>query len=237
MYSLALQTLPQQSQLLQDLTTAEIFFPVALIIVGGLLMAFGFKAYKWIVLLNFVVIGWWLGSQLFLNNQQNADKGADDLNIVASVAGAVLMGIVAWPLLRWSVAACGGLVGFGIGMVVWGYCGEPVNMAWAGGLVGLVVLGMLSFVLFKTTVILFTSIEGAALFVFGTCALLLRYAPWEKQVATSVNKPILIPMVIVTIAAISLFWQHQQHGLIVHDGAPAAGPKPGGSTGGDAKKK
>jgi hypothetical protein len=232
---LALQTLPQQSQLLQDLTTAEIFFPVALIIIGGLLMAFGFKAYKWIVLLNFVAIGWWLGSQLFLN-AETADKGADDLMIVSQVAGAMLMGIVAWPLLRWSVAACGGFVGFGIGMVVWAYCGQPVNMAWAGGLVGLVVLGMLSFVLFKTSVILFTSIEGAALFVFGTCALLLRYAPWEKQVATSVNKPILIPMVITTIAAISLFWQHQQHGLIGHDGAPAAGPKPGSSSGGEKKK-
>jgi hypothetical protein len=235
MHLLALQTLPQQSQLLQDLTTAEIFFPVALIIVGGLLMFFGFKAYKWIVLLNFLAIGWWLGSQLFLNTKA-ADKGADDLMIVSSVAGAVLMGILAWPLLRWSVAACGGLVGFGIGMVVWAYCGQPVNMAWAGGLVGLAVLGMLSFVLFKTSVILFTSIEGAALFVFGACALLLRYAPWEKQVETSVNKPILIPMVITTIAAISLFWQHQQHGLIGHDGAPASGPKPGASSGGDKKK-
>jgi hypothetical protein len=233
-YPLALQTLPQQSQLLQDLTSAQIFFPIGLILIGGLLMSFGFKAYKWIVLLNFVGIGWWLGSKVFLNNP-TGDQGTDDLMIVASVAGALLMGIVAWPLLRWSVAACGGLVGFGIGMVVWGYCGQPVNMAWAGGLVGLVVLGMLSFVLFKTTVILFTSIEGAALFVFGTCALLLRYAPWEKQVATSVNKPILIPMVITAIATISLFWQHQQHGLIGHDGAPAAGAKP--SPAGDAKKK
>ena len=169
MFLLALQTLPQQTQLLQDLSTAQIFLPITLLIAGGLLMSFGFKAYKWIVLLNFVAVGWWLGSQLFLNNQA-ADKGADDLVIVASVAGAVLLGIIAWPLLRWSVAACGGLVGFGIGMVVWAYCGQPVNMAWAGGLVGLAILGMLSFVLFKTSVILFTSIEGAALFVFGACA-------------------------------------------------------------------
>ena len=235
MYLLTIQPLPQQSQLLQNLTSAQIFFPIALILVGGLLMSFGFKAYKWIVLLNFVAIGWWLGSQIFLT-YETTDKGSDDLAIVASVAGAVLMGVIAWPLLRWSVAACGGLVGFGIGMVVWAYCGQPVNMAWAGGLMGLVVLGMLSFVLFKTTVILFTSIEGAALFVFGTCAVLMRYAPWEKQVENSVSKPILIPMVITTIAAISLFWQHQQHGLIGHDGAPAAGPKPG-SSGGDAKKK
>jgi hypothetical protein len=238
MFLLSVQPLPQQSQLLQDLTSAQIFFPIALILIGGLLMSFGFKAYRWIVLLNFVGLGWWLGSQLyviFLNNE-TAERGSDDLAIVASVAGAVLMGVIAWPLLKWSVAACGGLVGFAIGMVVWAYCGQPVNMAWAGGLVGLVVLGMLSFVLFKTTVILFTSIEGAALFVLGTCALLMRYAPWEKQVASSVSKPILIPMVITTIAAISLFWQHQQHGLIGHDGAPAAGSKPG-SSGGDAKKK
>jgi hypothetical protein len=166
-----------------------------------------------------------------------AKKGTDDLAIVASIAGAVLMGIVAWPLLKYAVAVCGGLVGFALGMVVWAYCDQPVNMAWAGGLVGLVLVGMLSFVLFKTTVILFTSIEGAALFVFGTCALLLHYAPWQKQVATSLEKPILIPLIITTIAAISLFWQHQKHGLIGHDGAPAGGPKPAAAGGGDAKKK
>jgi hypothetical protein len=235
MHVLALQTLPQQVQILTDLTTAQILFPIALLIIGGLLMSFGFKAYKWIVLLNFVAIGWWLGTLPVRN--ELAQKGTDDLAIVASVAGAVLMGIIAWPLLRYAVAVCGGLVGFALGMVIWAYCDQPVNMAWAGGLVGLVLLGMLSFVLFKTTVILFTSIEGASLFVFGACALLMRYAPWQKQVATSVDKPILIPMVITTIAAISLFWQHQQHGLIGHDGAPAHGGAKPAAPAGDAKKK
>jgi hypothetical protein len=224
---LALQTLPQQSQLLTDLTTAQIFYPIVLLVFGGLLMGFGFKAYKWIVLLNFIAIGWWLGPQIV--HSQLTQKETDDLALVASIAGAVLMGILAWPLLRYTVAVCGGMVGFAIGMVVWAYCDQPVNMAWAGGLVGLVVLGMLSFVLFKTSVILFTSIEGAALFVFGASALLLRYQPWEKQVANSLNKPILIPMVITTVAAIAMFWQHQQHGLIGHDGAPAGG-KPAAPT-------
>ena len=236
MHLLALQSLPQQAEIIKSLQAAEVFFPVTLIVIGVLLMAFGFKAYKWIVLLNFICIGWWLGT-LPVRNEVN-QQGSDDLAIVASIAGAVLMGIIAWPLLRYAVAVCGGLVGGAIGMVVWAYCDQPVSMAWAGGLVGLVLVGMLSFVLFKTTVILFTSIEGAALFVFGTCALLLRYAPWEKQVSNSIDKPILIPLVITTIAAISLFWQHQKHGLIGHDGAPAA-PKAGGAGagGGDAKKK
>jgi ABC-type spermidine/putrescine transport system permease subunit II len=95
---------------------------------------------------------------------------------------------------------------------------------------------MLSFVLFKTTVIVFTSIEGAALFVFGTCALLMHYAPWQKQVSTSLDtKPILLPLVITTLAMIALFWQHQKHGLIGHEGAPG-GAKPAAPAG-DAKKK
>ena len=234
MHVLALKTLPQQVEIMTNLNTAQILFPIALIIIGGLLMAIGFKAYKWIVLLNFVGIGWWLG-RLAVQNEL-AKKGTDDLAIVASVAGAVLFGILAWPLLKYSVAVCGGMVGFALGMVVWAYCDQPANMAWAGGLVGLAVLGMLSFVLFKTTVILFTSIEGASLFVFGACALLMRYQPWQKQVATSVDKPILIPMVITTVAAISLFWQHQQHGLIGHDGAPAHGGSKPAAAAGDAKK-
>ncbi len=176
-----------------------------------------------------------VGPMVVKNQAQANDKGGQDLMIVMSISGAVLMGILAWPLLKYAVAACGGLVGFVIGMVVWAYCDQPLNLAWAGGLVGLAVLGMMSFVLFKTTVILFTSIEGAGMFVFGTCALLMHYAPWEKQVSTSLDtKPILLPLVIGTMAAIALFWQHQQHGLIGHDGAPGGGKSSGG---GEAKKK
>ena len=131
-----------------------------------------------------------------------------------------------------------------MGMVVWAYCDQPLDMAWAGGLVGLAVLGMLSFIWFKTTVILFTSIEGAALFVLGTCALILHYAPWQKTVSTSLdNKPIVIPLIITTIATLSLFWQHPKHGLIGHEAPPSGGggggggAKPAGTGGGDPKKK
>jgi len=233
MFTLASQSLPQQSQLLKDLADAKIYFPIALCVIGSLLMIWGYKAYKWIVLLNFIALGWFIGPMV-VRSQTTNDKGGQDLAIVMAIAGAVLMGVLAWPLLRYAVAACGGLVGFVIGMVVWAYCDQPLNLAWAGGLVGLAILGMLSFVLFKTTVILFTSIEGAGMFVFGTCALLMHYAPWQKQVSTSLDtKPILLPLVVGTIAAIALFWQHQQHGLIGHEGAPGGSAKPAG----DAKKK
>jgi hypothetical protein len=229
------QTLPQQTQLLTNLTNARILFPVALCIIGGLLMAYGFRAYKWIVLSNFAAVGWWLGT-LPVKGQLTG-KGGEDLALVASIAGAIVMAVIALPLLKYTVAACGGMVGFIIGMVVWAYCDQPMNMTWAGGLLGMAVLGMLSFVLFKTTVILFTSIEGAALFVFGICALVLRYQPWQEQVSTSLaTKPVLLPLAIVTLTVVALLWQHQQHGLIGHEGAPAGG-KAGAATAADAKKK
>jgi len=71
---------------------------------------------------------------------------------------------------------------------------------------------MLSFVLFKTTVILFTSIEGAALFVFGTCAPAAALRAVAETSGDLAGKTDIDSAVISTIAAISLFWQHQNMG-------------------------
>lgn len=223
------RTLPQQTQILQTLSSAQLLFPIALCIIGALLMTFGFKAYRWIVFLNLVGLGYWLGQQMGAKSQ---------LETIGAVIGAALMGVAALPLMKYAVATCGGLVGAVIGMVVWAYCEQPMDMAWAGGLVGLAVLGMLSFILFKTTVILFTSIEGAAMFVLGVCALLLRYKPWAQDVQTNLGtKPVLIPLLVISLAAVALFWQHQKHGLIGNEGAPAGGGGGGKPAGGGEKKK
>jgi hypothetical protein len=216
---LAAQSLPQQYHILEMLAGAEVFFPIALCVIGALLMIFGFKAYRWIVLLNFIALGYYLGSLL-------GERG--QISMVGAIIGAVLMGAAAMPLMKYAVAVCGGMVGFVIGMVIWAYCEQPLGMAWAGGLVGLAVLGMLSFILFKTTVILFTCIEGAALFVFGAAALLIRFTPWSTQIDWSLaHRPVLLPLLVTCLAILGLFWQHQRHGLVGNDGAPAGGRSSG----------
>jgi hypothetical protein len=226
--TLAAQSLPEQSRVLEMLSGAEVAFPIALCVVGALLMGFGYKAYRWIVLLNFVALGYLVGNHL----GQRAQVGR-----VAGIVGAVLMGMVALPLMKYGGAVCGGLVGAVIGMVVWAYCEQPLDMAWAGGLVGLAVLGMLSFIWFKTTIILFTCVEGAAMFVLGVSALLIRYTPWSKDVGWSLNhRPVLLPLLVTSMAVLALVWQHQKHGLIGNEGGIGGGsPKPSG--GGEVKKK
>jgi hypothetical protein len=218
---LAAQSLPQQSRILDALAGAEVFFPIALLIIGTLLMVFGFKAYRWIVLLNFIALGYYLGCIM-------GDRA--QIGMVGGIVGAVLMGAAAMPLMKYAVAVCGGTVGFVLGMVIWAYCEQPLGMAWAGGLVGLVLLGILSFILFKTTVILFTCIEGAALFVFGAAALMIRFTPWSTQIDWSLaHRPVLFPLLVTCLAVLGLFWQHQKHGLVGNDGAPA-GRSGGGSS-------
>lgn len=213
--TLAAAVLPEQSKLLAHLATAEIYFPIALLIIGALFILFGFKAYKWVVVFNCIALGFWLGGLLGQKAQ---------VATVAAVIGALLFGAISWPLMKYAVAVCGGLVGAVIGMVIWAYCEQPVDMAWAGGLVGLVILGMLSFILFKTSVILFTCVQGAAMLVLGTAALLIKTTPWATTIDSNLaGKPILMPLLVMSVAVLGLLWQHQKHGLIGNDGAPAGG--------------
>ncbi|MGN6367797.1 MAG: hypothetical protein ACTHN5_06010 [Phycisphaerae bacterium] len=232
LFTLAAQTLPEQSRVLDSLAGAEVFFAAALAIIGVLLMMFGFKAYRWIVVFNCVALGFWLGGLLGERAQ---------IATVAAVLGALLFGAISWPLMKYAVAVCGGLVGAVVGMAIWAYCEQPVGMAWAGGLVGLVVLGMLSFILFKTSVILFTCVQGATMFVLGSAAMLMKFSPWSSEVGNSLNtKPVLMPLLVTSIALLGLIWQHQRHGFIGNDGAPAGGKAGGGgaaASGGEAKKK
>jgi hypothetical protein len=229
--TLAAQTLPEQSKLLNSLVSAEVFFAASLLVIGVLLILFGFKAYRWIVVFNCVALGFWLGGLLGERAQ---------IATVAAVLGALLFGAISWPLMKYAVAVCGGLVGAVVGMAVWAYCDQPADMAWAGGLVGLVVLGMLSFILFKTSVILFTSVQGAVMLVLGSAALLMKYSPWSTEVGNSLDhKPVLMPLLVTSIALLGLIWQHQRHGLIGNDGAPTTGGSKSAapSATSDAKKK
>ena len=229
---LASGMLPQQTTILARLTGAEILFPIACLVVGAVLILFGFKAYKWIVVFNCIALGFWLGALMGERAQ---------ITTVAAVIGALLFGALSWPLMKYSVAVCGGLVGAVVGMVVWVYFEQPVAYAWAGGIVGLVLLGMLSFILFKTSVILFTCVQGAAMLVLGASALLIKYSPanWSATIDSNLTgKPVLMPLLVASVAILGLLWQHTRHGLIGNDGAPSGGKSSSsGASAADAKKK
>ncbi|HVX84557.1 MAG TPA: hypothetical protein VH253_07050 [Phycisphaerae bacterium] len=219
LHLLAAQALPAQDRILDYLTNGEVFFPAALLIIGVLVVMFGFLAYRWIVVFNCVALGFYLGGLLGQRAQ---------IATAAAVLGALLFGAISWPLMKYAVAISGGLVGAIVGMAIWAYCDQPMAMLWAGALIGLIVLGMLSFILFKTSVILFTCVQGALMFVLGAAALFMRYTPWSSEAQDAFShRPILMPLFVLSIAFLGMIWQHQKHGLFGNDGAPGGGaPKP-----------
>lgn len=225
MPQLAARTIPQQQQVLERLSTAEVFFPVAVALIGALILLFGFKAYRAVVVFNCIAVGFWVGGML----GQEAK-----IATVAAIIGGVLLGAVSWPLMKYAVALCGGLVGALCGMVIWQYFEYPPDLAWAGGLVGLILLGMLSFLVFKMSIIVFSCIQGAAMVVLGISALAIRFtpSPWHTDVVKNLNeKPILVPLLVLSLATLGLIYQQQKHGLLGGDagaGGGGAGPKPEG---------
>lgn len=212
MNMLAATVLPSQKSLIDSLVHSELFLPIAVMVLGVLILLFGFKAYRALVVFNCIALGFWIGAMLGERAQ---------VTTVAAVIGAVMMGAISWPLMKYAVAVCGGVVGAVVGMVVWAYFDLPLGLVWAGGLTGLVLLGMLSFILFKASVILFSCIQGAAMLVLGCSALLIRYTPWQSDISRGIGKPIMVPMIVLAIAVLGIIWQQQKHGLL--DGGAGGG--------------
>jgi hypothetical protein len=80
--------------------------------------------------------------------------------------------------------------------------------AWAGALVGLILLGMLAFALFKLAVVVLTSIQGATMTVTGLLTLLMKHrglsANLEETLLGNVH---LIPLLILVPSAIGFIVQ------------------------------
>ena len=90
-----------------------------------------------------------------------------------------------------------------------------------------VIYGMLAFILFKLTVVVFTAVSGSTVAVLGALALLLQVPNWNSSIRSSIaTNAIALPLLVLAPAAIGLIFQH----------APAGG-KGGGDHGGKPAAK
>ncbi len=96
--------LPEQRELLLSLAQSQVFFAAAVLVIGLLILLFGWKAHRWVVALNCAAFGLYVGGQLGQKVQ---------IATVGAILGALLLGVVCWPLMKYAVAMSGGLVGEG----------------------------------------------------------------------------------------------------------------------------
>lgn len=205
---------PAQVDLLQWAQNMGALTAAMLVIAGVIYLAFGVYAYRALVTLNAAIMGAWLGAMV-------GEKAGN------SVAGAMVGGFAAaaaaWPLMKYAVAIMGGIVGLALGGTIWRTTNLDPSYAWAGGMMGLIFFGMISFMLFRASVMTYTSLQGSVMLVFGLLGLIYKYQDLGPRVNESLTqRQFLLPLFIFVPATLGLIYQQTQY---PQAGAPAAPAK------------
>jgi hypothetical protein len=190
-----------------------------LVIAGVTYLLFGVYAYRTLVTINAAVVGAYLGA-LIGAKAGNATAGA----MVGGFAACAL----AWPMMKYAIAIMGGVFGALLGASIWRAAGLDPAYAWSGGGMGMIFFGMLSFLLFRGSIMMFTSLQGSVMLVFGLLGLIYKYQEIAPKVSDGLMaRQFLLPLFIFIPATLGLIWQQTQYG------APAA---PAGGGGGPPRK-
>jgi hypothetical protein len=196
---------------------------VVFIVVGVICLVNGYKFYKaaiiGLALLTGMIGGYWFG-------------GLIGSPFIVAICLGLLLAVVAFPLMKYAVAVFGGIAGAFAGANLWAGSADainriaarssgtaeaaatiPSNAYWIGALVGLLVCGMLAFILFKLSVEVLTAVGGATIAVIGVIALLLGHEPWRDAVAAGLqSSQFVIPMLVFVPAIIGLILQESRSG-------------------------
>jgi len=164
---------------------------------GSVCLFYGWRVFKILVTICFGLLGLFLG--VWANNQL---IGGDA--IWMSLICTIFFAVLSIPFMRWGVTLLGAFSGGILTSGMWMAAGLPNQYVWAGGLVGFIAGGMMSFIVFKAAVILFTSLGGSTLTVVGILAILYRYilADQNQQFETFVfaNQWFLPAMLLIPMA-------------------------------------
>ena len=138
---------------------------------GVVYMLYGWRIFKILVVICFGLIGLFAGIKI--GQQFN-------LQILGAVVGLFLMAALSVPLMRWAVSLLGAVAGGILTAGLWYAFELPGQYILAGAAIGLIAGGMISFIVFKIAVMLFTSFGGGVLTVMGLVALLYQYESMQN---------------------------------------------------------
>lgn len=205
---------PATIDLLKEAETMSSGIAALLIIAGVVYLLFGFSFFKWLVTLNAAVVGAWIGATI--------GRGADAA-VPCAIIGGFIAAAVTWPTMKYSVAIMGGLFGAILGASVWQTIGLDSQFAWSGAGMGLILFGLLAFIIFRGSLMMYMSLQGAVMLVFGALGLIYKLKDVGPTITAKMTvAPFLLPMAIFIPAIIGIIYQQQTNPA---GGAPPPGKK------------
>lgn len=120
-----------------------------------------------------------------------------------------LLALFSLPMMKWGVTILGAVAGGILTGAIWIAVQLPEKYILAGAVVGIIAGGMISFIVFKIAVMLFTSLGGSVLVLMGVLALLYKYLDTPDKVQEWVfNLKWFLPAALLVPTAIGIFLQN-----------------------------
>jgi hypothetical protein len=187
----------------EHITDIQTLEALTFISFGTVCLMYGWRVFKVLVAISFALLG--LGMGLVVGGKVMGDGN----QIWAGLIGLGLLACVSLPLMRYAVSILGAVSGGIITSGIWYGCGLTEQYIWAGALIGIIAGGMISFIVFKIAVMLFSSLGGSVLVVVGMLALLYNHQATQVQVEYVVFKSKwFLPLAIMLPAAVGVVIQN-----------------------------
>ena len=206
--------LPDQDQFIAQLRQADPLTALLVLAFGLVCLLAGWKLFKAIVIANAALLGLVLGHRLGLEL-----SAGPNLPVILALCGALLLGVLAWPLMKVAVSVMAALAGGLIGFAAWDHIAAATGHAsiqqhaWAGGVIGLITLGLLALVILRFTVMLFTAFQGSLLAVSAMVSLLLRHSGVEPRLReTMAQEHYMLSLIILVVGVIGFALQYASAG-------------------------
>ena len=187
----------------EHITDIQTLEALTFISFGTVCLMYGWRVFKVLVAISFALLG--LGMGLVVGGKVMGDGN----QIWAGLIGLALLACVSLPLMRYAVSILGAVSGGIVTSGIWYGCGLTEQYIWAGALIGIIAGGMISFIVFKIAVMLFSSLGGSVLVVVGMLALLYNHQATQVQVEYVVFKSKwFLPLAIMLPAAVGVVIQN-----------------------------
>jgi hypothetical protein len=186
----------------EQITSLGLIEALTFISFGIVCLFYGWRIYKILVSISFGLFG--------LSIAILANKYIEGVIIWLALISVVLFTVLSIPLMTYGVtilsAAAGGILTSG----GWLAAGLPEQYIWAGALVGVIAGAMISFIVFKISVMLFTSFGGSSLLVTGILAIMYHYImDGEKLKQTMFEHKWFLPLILLLPMALGIYLQYK----------------------------
>lgn len=188
----------------QHITSLNVVEALTFISFGAVCLLYGWRVFKVLVVISFALLGLVLG----ITVGEKINGGNNQL--WWGLTGLGLMAVLSVPLMRWAVSILGAIAGGVLTGGAWYAFDLTEKYIWAGALIGVIAGGMMSFIIFKIAVMLFSSLGGSALIVVGILALLYIYPQTTEQVKDIVfAQKWFLPVALLIPTAVGVIVQHK----------------------------